>query len=309
MPTGHYTDAAFHDKLVSHRRWGRWGDDDQRGALNLIDASRTRGAARLIRTGQVVSLSRDFPLQPSANNPRPAEHFMRMSTESDGQGSATDYIGINFHGRASTHMDALAHVWDEDGAWNGKIPSEIISYDGVRWGGVENFACGIAGRGVILDVARQRPEGFVVQDAPVTGEELARVAALSSVHLESGDILVINCGREAWERANGYPWGAPDARGMIKRPGLHTSCLDFFYDVDCGLIVWDMMDAIPNDHGVKHSVHTVIHTQGIPLIDNALIEPLAEICHTSARSDFMFVVAPLKIVGGTGSPVNPLAIL
>ncbi|HEX3931814.1 MAG TPA: cyclase family protein [Nocardioides sp.] len=307
-PADHAGATAFRERIRPHRRWGRWGEDDQRGAANLIDQQKVLRASGLVRTGEIVSMSRDFPTQPASNNPKPAQHFMNAATEPDGQGSATDFIGVSFHGRTCTHLDALSHVWDKDGAWNGRDPGSFVTYDGVTWGGVEQFAGGLISRGVLFDVAAGRAEGFVTQDEPVTGDELRDLAAADDLQPEPGDILVVHSGREAWEQHMGTPWSTPDSTGAMPRPGLAPSCLDYFHEVDCAMIVWDMMDARPNEFGVKHSVHAIIPSQGVLLLDNAHLSPLAEKCRSGQRRDFMTVVAPLKIVGGTGSPVNPLAV-
>jgi kynurenine formamidase len=141
---------------------------------------------------------------------------------------------------------------------------------------------------------------------PVTGGELAKIAAATD--LEPGDALVIHSGRDAWDRVQDRPWGSPEPDGSYDLPGLDESCLEFFYEVDCSLVVWDMMDTVPNDFGVPHLTHAAIFSQGIPLLDNARLDGVAALCRELGRSAFMICVAPLKIVGGTGSPVNPLAL-
>jgi kynurenine formamidase len=304
------TEDDFRQKLSGLRNWNRWGADDQRGAVNLITQDSVRQAAQLVQLGQTVSMCRPFPKTPAANNLNPAQHFMRRRFRGDGtSGSAVDYIAINYHGQASTHLDALCHVWNRDGMWNGRNPDDEVTYDGVTWGGVEHWADGIVGRGVLLDVAEGRSKGYVDLAEPVTADELRGVATATGVQLEPGDILVIHSGRDAWERARKRLWGAPDSDGSEDRPGLHASCLEFFHEVDCSLIIWDMMDAKPNDYGVPHTTHAALFNQGVGLLDNALLEPLALACRQQRRSTFMVAVAPLKIIGGTGSPVNPLAIL
>ena len=304
------TEDDFRAKLATLRGWNRWGSDDQRGAVNLITRDVVRDAARLVRLGMTVSMSRPYPSTPAANNVNPAQHFMRRKDRGDGTaGSIVDYLALNYHGQASTHLDALCHVWNRDGMWNGRDPDQEVTYHGVTWGGVEHWADGIVGRGVLLDVAARRPQGFVDVDSAVTADELREVASSRGVDPQPGDILVIHSGRERWESATGRSWGAPADDGSEQRPGLDTSCLEFFYEVDCGLVIWDMMDARPNPYGVPHTTHAAIFNQGVGLLDNALLEPLAAVCADHDRSTFLVTVAPLKIIGGTGSPVNPLAIL
>ena len=92
------------------------------------------------------------------------------------------------------------------------------------------------------------------------------------------------------------------------RPGLHASCLKFIRESDCSLLVWDMMDFEPNGYDIPWSVHGSIFAYGIGLLDNALLQPLAEACAEEGRYEFMLTVNPLLVVGGTGSPVNPIAL-
>ena len=100
-------------------------------------------------------------------------------------------------------------------------------------------------------------------------------------------------------------WGS-DPTG---RAGLHASCLKFLRESDCCLLVWDMMDFMPNTYDIPWSVHAAIFAFGIGLLDNALLQPLAEVCAEENRYEFMLTVNPLVVVGGTGSPVNPIALL
>jgi kynurenine formamidase len=301
-------EAVFREKLRTLRRWGRWGDDDQIGALNLVTADKVLRAVAQVRLGYVVSMSQDFPVTAAPNNPNPAEHYLRTRTRgSHGEGSVTDFIGLNFHGKATTHIDALCHVWNHDGMWNGRDPAVEVTGDGVRWAGVENFSDGIITKGVLLDVPAHRRTDYVDRGEPVTGSELAAIA--KETDLEPGDALVIYCGRDAWDQAHERPWGSPEPGGAYDLPGLDASCLDFFYEADCSLIVWDMMDSHPNDFAVPHTTHAAIFSQGIPLLDNARLARVVKLCRDLGRTEFMLCVAPLRIVGGTGSPVNPLAVL
>jgi hypothetical protein len=106
----------------------------------------------------------------------------------------------------------------------------------------------------------------------------------------------------AWNLQATLPWGAGPSR-----PGLHASCLKFIRETDVSILVWDMMDHMPNEYGVPWTVHGVIFAYGVGLVDNALLEPLAAVCAEEGRYDFMLILAPLLVVGGTGSPLNPLA--
>jgi hypothetical protein len=205
-----------------------------------------------------------------------------------------------------------------------------MRYDGVQWGDIDKWGDGLVTRGVLLDVPRYRGVEFVDMDSPVHGDELASVARQQGVVIEPGDAVVIYSGREAWTRAKGL-WGsdtqadaccsAEDSASAESasplsslqrnaRPGLHASCLKFLRETDCAMLVWDMMDATPIGYEeLAWAVHAAIWAYGLALVDNALLEPLAFACRELDTSEFMLMVAPLRVEGGTGSPVNPIAIL
>ena len=117
------------------------------------------------------------------------------------------------------------------------------------------------------------------------------------------DLPLSNSGREKFAASNGGVW----TRGA-ERPGLHASCLPFIRDNDMSLLVWDMMDAAPNEYGVPWTVHGAIFAYGVSLVDNSLLEPLANVCAEEGRYEFMLTINPLRVIGGTGSPANPIAV-
>jgi hypothetical protein len=288
--------------LRDRRNWGRWGADDQVGAVNLVTPEKRIAAAGLVRSGRAVSLSRELPKTPAPNNPTPAQHFMTKIDRGNGAGGALDYYGVSYHGQATTHLDALCHVWNEDGMWQGRDPGQEIGFDGAHFGAVTNWSNGIVTRGVLLDIPKLRGEPFVTQERPIHGWELADAAVAEGVRVEPGDALLVYGGREAWNRVN-TPWGFGPSR-----PGLHASCLPYVRDSDVALLVWDMMDFMPNGYDVPWSMHGVIFAYGVGLIDNALLEPLAQACAEERRYEFMLMALPLVVAGGTGSPLNPVAL-
>ncbi len=290
--------------LKEDRNWGRWGENDQVGAVNMVTNEKRLAAAQLVKTGRAVSLSREFPKTPAPNNPTPAQHFMNRGVREPGGGLATDYYGVSYHGQSNTHLDALCHVWNEDGMWNGRNPDDVITFQGATWGSVEHWKEGIITRGVLLDVPKHRGQPFVTMEEPIHGWELEDVAKEQGVALEPGDAICVYGGRDKWNEVNPMWGGDP-----TQRPGLHASCLKFLRESDCCLLVWDMMDFTPNGYDIPWSVHGSIFAFGIGLLDNALLQPLAEACAEEGRYEFMLTVNPLRVVGGTGSPVNPIALL
>ena len=144
------TEEEVQSYLTDRRNWGRWGRDDERGAINLVTPEKRVAAAGLVRAGRAVSLSRDFPKEPGPGNAVPAQHWMRKTSRGDGGGGSSDYIGMSFHGVISTHLDALCHVWGTDGMWNGRDPDREITFDGALFGSVDRWSDGIITRGVLL---------------------------------------------------------------------------------------------------------------------------------------------------------------
>jgi kynurenine formamidase len=288
------------------RNWGRWGADDQRGTINLITPDKRIEAARCVVSGQALSLSRSFPTKPSPSNPYPADHFMYRLEMPCGGGAAGDYYGIRYHGAEATHLDALCHVWDDEGMWNGRSPDDELHFDGSSWADVDQWSDGIVTRGVLLDVPGHRGTACVTQETPVHGWELADVATAQGVKITPGDALVVYSGREAWQRQNPewHPW-------QEHRPGLHASCLPFLRDTDVSMLCWDLSDHHPisAEYGLSWGVHGAIFAYGLALVDHCLLEPLAAACRQAGRFTFQLTVAPLRVPRGTGSPVNPIAVL
>ncbi len=286
-PTRQEIEATY----TKRRNWGRWGANDQKGAVNLITAEKRLAATRLVSKGRTVSLSRPF---------QPEQQFTRISNEAAG-GSVIDYYGFIYHGTTVTHIDALGHVWDQDGMWNGRKPSEVLDTQGAHFGDIAAFSDGLVTRGVLLDVPRHRGQPHVTVDRPVQGAELEAIARAQKVTVTAGDALLVYSGREAFQRGGG-------AYGAANRPGLHPTCAGFIRDHDVAILGWDMMDARPDGYGLRWPVHGVLFNYGVVLLDNALLEPLAAACAEEKRYEFLFVALPLRVPRGTGSPANPVAI-
>ena len=287
MPTQAEVDSWYTDR----RNWGRWGRDDQMGAINLITPQKRTAAAALVRNGRTVSMSRVF---------EPSQHFMRKNPRADtGAGAVVDYYGFIYHGQTVTHIDALCHMWDKDGMWQGRDPDVEVNTQGAHFGAITAWSGGIITKGVLIDVPRHRGEPHVAPDRPVHGWELDEIARAQGVSVEPGDALLVHSGREEFER-RGNTFGGGD------RPGLHVSCAKFIRDHDVALLGWDMMDARPDAYGLTFPVHGVLFNYGVALLDNALLEPIANACAEEGRYEFMFMALPLNVARGTGSPANPI---
>ena len=298
--------AAYRER---YRNWGRWGDEDELGTLNHITPATRRAASELVREGRTVSLSRPLDTKAGPANPYPAHHFVGTP----GSGGIIDYVGMFIHGFVPTHIDALCHLPTTEGTtWRGvaldksRLPVE-------HSGTIDFWRSGIVTRGVLYDVPRHRGTVSVVPGKPVHGWELADIAEASGIEPRPGDAVIIRSGREPfWE-------SRPDEPTTSSVAGVHASCIEFLYETDAAMLVWDMQDAPTADQGIPnpgrsqatavHVHHILLPYMGMPIVDNVDAEELATLCDELGRWEFQLVVAPLDIPGGTGSPVNPIAIL
>jgi Putative cyclase len=285
--------------------WGRWGPDDSAGTINLITPEKRREAAALVRSGRNISLAYPLNTVGGPGNWSPAQHFMRW-----GEGFSMDYIGMYYHGYATTHIDALCHIFWQGKMWNGKPALEQMTTEGARSASVDAWSNGITTRGVLIDIPRFRDGPFVTLDQPVRRWEIEAAAEREGVDLLPGDAVIVYGGRRAFYAANP---GA--AFGNIPSPGLHVDCMPVLKDHETALLGWDLMDARPSGYdlfgpggGLPIHVLAIVY-MGMPLLDNARLEPLAEACAEEGRWEFLLTVNPLHVRGGTGSPVNPIAVL
>jgi kynurenine formamidase len=283
--------------------WGRWGPDDQLGTLNHITPEARRAASALVREGRTVSCAQPIATAQVNSGPRnmqPADHRMNV-----GPGGCGDYIGVSYHGFINTHIDALCHIFSGDKhLYNGR-PSSDVTQEGAKNNSIEHWRGGIVTRGVLYDVPRHRSTSHVTLDAPVHGWELQDIAAAEGVVPRAGDGVLVRMGLPGFWAAN------PDFKEPWRGPGLHASALEFLYETNAALLGWDLMEAAGQDeYGAPAlPIHSIaIPHMGLPLLDNAVFEELAAACAELNRWEFLLVIAPLVVNGGTGSPVNPIAI-
>lgn len=309
-PDDGLTREGLLDLLHRESNWGRWGDDDRLGAMNLIDDAKRVRAAGLVRSGKVLSLAHPlFDQQSAPDNPEPPELEYESPDHGEGTSVLRDtWTPLRCHGYKVTHVDALNHVWTPAGMWNGRDPqAEVQDRDVVEWGDVSAWSSGLTTRGVFVDVPRFRGEPFVTQDRPVLGSELRAALAAQQVALEPGDALLVYSGRERWTASTSHGHYFHGLAGGI--PGLHASCLTVLRESDVAVMGWDMLEAFPDAYGLGPTIHQAIWSFGLALVDNCRLDALAETCAREDRYEFLFTCAPLPVTGGTGSLVNPLAML
>lgn len=310
--------AVFDEKdmrelYLRTRNWGKWGAKDERGALNYISPAMQTNAAALVQEGVVVSCALPFPVTPGLSNPTPAQHMMIVGGDdpccATGPGLQTtlDYIGIAFHGLASSHIDALCHVAVDGEMYNG-FPVTEVKTSGAHHNSIMNCADGIVGRGVLLDIPALRGESWLQPSQMISPEELQSAARLQRVEVAEGDILLVYTGREKRLETVGN-WD-PDS---VPLAGMHPLCADWLFEKRISVLGGDgvhdpypQLLELPNWSMPIHQCCLV--GMGVHLLDNLSLAPLAEACRNYQRWTFQFVISPLKVVGGTGSPINPIAI-
>ncbi|MCX5398357.1 cyclase family protein [Streptomyces sp. NBC_00102] len=298
QPRNDTTGASNAPELPSN--WGRWGADDELGTLNLITReARARGAAEA-RTGRAVSLAQPIrpapfvsgPFAPTTREDSPVQHLMQYT---GGAPATADMMLVTNHHVRSTHLDALGHQVVDGQVYPGRPLAESVTPTGVRHGSTAAFAAGIVTRGVLLDLAF---EGPLPAGHPITSEDLEAAEARQDVRLESGDALVVRCG---------WVYAIDPEKPM---PGISLDAVRWMHRRGVSLYAGDLGDAYPPlDPAVPGPLHRVaLPLLGMPLIDVTELGEVAAVCAELNRYAFLLSVAPPRIHGLTGIPVNPLAI-
>jgi kynurenine formamidase len=295
----------------SVKNWGRWGADDQAGALNLITDEVRQAAAACVRHGRAVSCSRNIPVDPAPDNPHPALHMMVAGGDDCllpeiGIETTSDFVGIAFHGMASSHLDAMCHVHKHGLMYNGFAGTEVKS-TGAKKLSVMCAKDGIVSRGVLLDMPRTLGVEWLEPGRIVDVDELEEAEKQQGVQVREGDILLVSMGRDARRDKHG-PWSLEE--GMA---GLHPEVVPWLHERGVAVLGGDgVSDAVPIPpiEGWGMPIHEcTLVAMGVHLLDNLHLGWLSEACAELEQWEFQLTVAPLRIEEGTGSPVNPIAIL
>lgn len=298
-PMGADDVLRLHEKLSN---WGRWGPDDQLGALNFITPEVTAAAAATVRSGRTISCARPLPTQPALDNPTPVAHHM-IGTVTEGYGG--DYFAIAPHGFATSHIDALCHIFHDGKIYNG-YSAETVTAHGATKLGIHHLQSGVITRGVLVDVPAVRGVDALEPGEPIFPDDLEAAESAAATKVRSGDVLLVRTGRWRWREANG-PW--EPRTGLA---GLDASCLPWLHEREVAALGCDgVSDVIPSRvEGVPMPIHTVaIVAMGVHLLDNLDLDELSVACAQEARWDFLLAIAPLVLRRGTASPVNPIAVL
>ncbi|MDP9861089.1 MULTISPECIES: cyclase family protein [Streptosporangium] len=306
--------------VTEPNNWGRFGPDDQRGTLNLLTPATVLAALASAATGQVISLA--MPLRGATSSSAPTtvphlrgrplpQHFMSVDggdyaagTRPVGAGlrMADDAVIVTCHG-TTTHMDALCHMWSGEEIYNGHPAARVRSYGAARCG-IETVG-GVVARAVLFDVPRHLGLDHLPVDLRVSGDLLREICD----DVRPGDVAVVRTGWPlVWDSSPEDYWSG--------QPGLSADAGRWLASRDVAMVASDNA-AIGGlnarqlaDEGLEDDLHMILlWRHGIHLAEMLWLEELAAACAGRTGGDFVFVAAPLKIEGGTGSPINPLAIL
>jgi kynurenine formamidase len=302
------TNEEFHRTFEKLRNWGRWGDDDELGTLNFLGEAEVAQGVKLAKRGRRLSLGRPLDTVAGPDNSRPALHYMTHMGDrrADEPTYYMDFIGVDFHGKSASHIDGLAHIAYKGMLYNGRLASEVVGSTGSSFSPISRMAHGVVARGVLLDAARARGVDWVEPPAALEAEDLDAIAGSLGVEVRRGDAVLVRSGQMRRRQTLG-PWD-PDRAGV----GLAISAMEWLAQRQVAILGGDGdSDARPSPvEGVGGPIHALaIAAMGMCLLDNLDLESLSEACSAAGTFEFLFFVAPLVVPGGTGSPVNPIAVL
>jgi kynurenine formamidase len=280
----------------------KWGKDDQRGAGNHMKAETVLRAARLIRTGEVFELGRVL----SESMPMPAGRRFEILTKRTRNDPGTNRRGSNEElivaemGQVGTQFDTFSHQMINNSMYNCVALDEAASRTGFTKLGVERVGA-LFTRGVLIDVAALKRVPVLAENYEITAQDLQQALAEQKLSLQPGDAVLIHTG---W----GTLWGKDNARYQRASPGLGTAAAEWLARQDPMLVGADntAVEISPNPNpqlaGPVHQIMLVVN--GIHLLENLRLDELA----ARRAQEFALVVEPLKIQGGTGSTVAPIAV-
>ena len=301
------TEADFHRAMDELSNWGRWGDDDELGAANLITPEKRKAAAALVREGIVVSLAHDVNQEPAVDASAVlTREVLRVSPT--GASDRYEYSG-SYHGTIHSHLDALdCHIMYEGSGYNGVTYQEVEAAGGCPRGDINAHKDGIVTRGILFDATllpgKATAQGWLEPGTVVNYDDLVALEKIQGVRVEPGDVILLYTGRwkrrealGAWSTSEGVAGYHADVAYFLKERGVAMIGHDMWNDV--------APSGIDNVFLPLHSLALV--SLGVSIFDNLDFGRVAEVAKELGRYSFMFTAAPLRIEMGMGSPVNPLA--
>ena len=309
------TDDELIQMMSDLSNWGRWGEQDQLGCLNLITPQKVIDASNLVTEGRTISCARPITTDHEADVTYQVQRFMVDSGEGRGADTrekqinrkgAAEFIGMVFHGQTITHIDALSHYSWRGLMYNG-VPSDLVtSKDGAQSHSIEATGSGLVTRGVLLDIAALKGKTWLNADEPVFPEDLEAAELRQGVRVEEGDILLVHTGNYERRLAE----GAVDH--LHPMTACQVACAPWFKQRGIAMLGTDTSNDIRPTHYPETTTSPMhimcLVTMGLWLIDNCNLKELSQYCSQANKYDFMLTIGPLKLNKVTGSPVNPIAI-
>ena len=278
------------------KNWGRWGADDQLGAINLITPAKRRDALKLAKDGITVSLAHNPLTDKADDNASPFEHTMNP-------GNTMDTYRVSYHGYSHSHLDALCHILYKDQTYNGYARAEVNTPKGCTKLSIDNLKQGIITRGILLDMPRLKGVPFLEPGTAIYQEDVEAWEKKAGVKVSAGDVILLRTGRWARRAAVG-PWAV--GRNAA---GFHASIAPWIKSRGVAIVGSDAASEVTPTlvEGVNLPVHTLFITaMGIHILDNQDLEQLAETASKLKRWEFLITINPMPVTGGTGSPLNTL---
>ena len=284
------------DRWVSGKElsnWGRWGKDDQLGAMNLVTEAKRKQAIALAKTGDVVSLARKPVLVPKAKSESAGAHLEIELNHLDPSEYTVENQMIAFHGSTFTHIDALCHGDVKGTLYNGYQLKDVVRNNGCQKLGIDGLAGGIVTRGILIDIPRLKGVRNLEPGSHVYPADIEAWEKQAGVKISAGDAIFLHTGRWITGKTSGYD--------ITIAPWLKAR--------DVVLVGSDGTQDVSEVPGYALPLHKfILIALGANIIDNADLGPLAETAARLKRWEFLFVAGPIATPGGTGSALNPLAI-
>jgi kynurenine formamidase len=293
--------------------WGRWGDDDELGTLNLIDdAAVARGlaAARTgVRIPLAIRLDANGPQMgnvPGRINPLHTMVAINQTYTGDVGDACFNDDTVTMGLQAATHWDGLAHVGYEGLLYNGFPASSVTADRGVTKCGIHKVTS-VVSRAILLDVARAKGVALLDGGYPITEADLEAAVELAGVRPEPGDIVLVRTGKMALFKAR-------DRQGytLSPSPGLSVGTIRWFRRHDVAAVATDTftLEVIPGeDPAVLFPVHMIqLRDMGLTQGQNFDLEALADHCAADGVYEMLLVANPEPFTGGSGAPTAPVAI-
>ena len=214
---------------------GKWGADDELGTLNYVTAAKRIAAAKLVKTGEVVSIGRDISKTASKVDPHPVELLI---TYNGGSPGISDYFTMAPHGMTITHLDAFSHFSFNDTLYNGRKRSATMTGDGASWGSIYAMRQGVFTRGVLLDVAAARGVPWYESNEYVTVADFEAAEKRQNVRVASGDALLVRTGMERMEKERGI-------QDIYPRAGFHAECAEWMHHREVAIYGGDCIEKLP----------------------------------------------------------------